>query len=162
VITAPKNRISGMKKPAAIHVLDFALSSQQTIRRMSNVRTTNCPNCNHAVELPQQFRLAAWRKLACSACGTKLELAGRRAPLFLAPLGTLPALLYPIQRLAAPPQAMFWMGALLGIYATGLIAVAIFWRWESRHPVLRIRKIPAPEIALNLSLKSPENIRTLR
>jgi len=57
---------------------------------------------------------------------------------------------------------MFWMGVLFGVYIMGAVAIAIFWRWESRHPVLRIRKRPQPEIALNLSLKSPENIRTLR
>jgi hypothetical protein len=54
------------------------------------------------------------------------------------------------------------MGALFGGYVVGLVVLAILWRWEWRHPVLRIRKLPKPEIALNLNLKDPENIRTLR
>jgi len=80
----------------------------------------------------------------------------------VAPLSTLPLLMRPIQLLTPPRQAMFWMGVLFGVYIMGFVAIAIFWRWESRHPVLRIRNRPQPEIALNLSLRSPENIRTLR
>jgi hypothetical protein len=80
----------------------------------------------------------------------------------VAPLSTLTLLMRPIQLLTPPRQSMFWMGVLFGVYIMGAVAIAIFWRWESRHPVLRIRKRPQPEIALNLSLKSPENIRTLR
>jgi hypothetical protein len=57
---------------------------------------------------------------------------------------------------------IFLMGALFGGYVVGLIVLAILWSWGWWHPVLRIRKLPKPEIALNLDLKDPENIRTLR
>jgi hypothetical protein len=129
---------------------------------MRTAETATCPKCNHPVELPHKFMQRAWRKLTCPACQTRLELVPRRALLMLAPLNTLPLLLRPIERLVPPRQAMFWMGMAAGAYVMGAFALAIWWRWELRHPLLRIRRVPRPEITLNLGLKSPENIRTLR
>jgi hypothetical protein len=102
-----------------------------------------------------------WR-LACSFCKTGLEVMPNRASKFFAALSLLPLFTIVISRFAFTRMHIFLIGALFGGYVVGLIAITVFWRWELRHPVLRIRQTPKPEIALNLGLKSPENIRTLR
>lgn len=66
------------------------------------------------------------------------------------------------ERFASARMQFFLIGALAGGYVVGFIAITVFWRWESRHPVLRIKRVPKPDIALNLNLKSPENILDLR
>jgi uncharacterized paraquat-inducible protein A len=125
---------------------------------MFSARTAICPSCSQTVELPHMQ--AQWR-LACSFCKTRLEVAPNRASRFLASLSLLPLFTISLSRFASTRMHIFLIGALFGSYVVGLIAITVFWRWESRHPVLRIRQTPKPEIALNLNLKSPENIRTL-
>jgi hypothetical protein len=131
---------------------------------MSNARTANCPNCNYLVDLPHKFMRPAWRELACHSCKTRLDLMPPRVSRFLPVIAMLPILFSSITHLVPDRTraGVFLMGALFGGYVVGLITIAVFWLWESRHPVLRIRRIPKPEITLNLDLKSPENIRTLR
>lgn len=129
---------------------------------MAKVRQAICPSCEHALELPHTFMQMRWRRLACPFCKTKLEIAPGRAPIFLAALSFLPLLVVSLSRLGSARIQIFLAGALAGGYVIGLIGVIAFWNWESRHPVLKIRQIPRPEIALNLNLKSPGNIRTLQ
>jgi hypothetical protein len=106
----------------------------------------------------------AGRTVSCSGCKTKLEMAQPRVSRFVPFIALLPILFSSMTRLfpSRSRASIFLMGAVFGFYIAGLIALAIFWHWEWRHPVLRIRKLPKPEIALNLDLKDPENIRTLR
>jgi hypothetical protein len=128
---------------------------------MFTARKAICPSCSQTVDLTDQFTQAQWR-LACSFCKTRLELTPNRASKLLAALSLLPLFTILLSRFASTRMHVFLIGALFGSYVVGLIAITVFWRWELRHPVLRIRRTPEPEIALNLNLKSPENIRTLR
>jgi hypothetical protein len=50
-------------------------------------------------------------------------------------------------------------GMVLGGYIVALLAVSLFWLWEVRHPRLKLRKLPKPEIKLDLSLPNSKNIK---
>jgi hypothetical protein len=129
---------------------------------MPRARTAICPKCGQGVELDKFMQPV--RTLTCRGCKAKLEMAQTRASRFVPLIALLPILFSSSTRLFPGHSGarIFLMGALFGGYVVGLVVLAILWRWEWRHPVLRIRKLPKPEIALNLNLKDPENIRTLR
>jgi hypothetical protein len=128
---------------------------------MFSARTAICPKCSQAVALPREFMVSAWRTLACPACKTKLVLMPPRAARFLTLMSLMPVLFSSVPRLFPGLKGIILMALLLGGYIVGLIALVFSWRRELKHPVLKIRVLPKPEIALNLGLTSPENIRTL-
>jgi hypothetical protein len=53
---------------------------------------------------------------------------------------------------------VYLKGMIVGGDLVALLAVALFWLWEVRHPELTIRKRPKPEIALNLGLPGPRKL----
>jgi hypothetical protein len=60
-------------------------------------------------------------------------------------------------------QRPFLAGVIVGLLAAGYLVVISLSIWDWRHPRLQVRKkLPRPEIALNLDLKGPENIRNQR
>ena len=124
------------------------------MHRMYSVRRAACPNCGHAVELPQRFMVSAWRRLACPACHTRLEVSPPLRASLLLPLSFLPLIFFLLVRFVGPYMQLFLMGLMLGIWVSVVIALAIVWRWESRHPALRVRTRKKAEIALNLSLRT--------
>jgi prepilin signal peptidase PulO-like enzyme (type II secretory pathway) len=121
-----------------------------------------CPKCGHGVETPHKYQVSAWRRLRCQNCKAKLEPVYSRAPLLIAQLGMVPSAFFPAMRLFGFRPGLFWIGFAFGVFIAALIAVGIFWLWESRHPRLKIGKERKPEIVLNLNLKSPENIKNLQ
>jgi hypothetical protein len=100
--------------------------------------------------------MIAWRLLACPNCKTGLASV-ERAPKLVFPVMLVFLALFLIVRIARPNA--FLEGAILGGYTVALFAILSFWLWEVWHPELKVRRRPKPEIALDLSLQNPKNIK---
>jgi hypothetical protein len=104
----------------------------------------------------------AWPGLVCLTCKTKLDIMPPRAARFLLLICLMPITFSSISRLFPGPIGIFLLGFLLGSYVAGLIALVIAWRRELKHPILKIRVLPKPEITLNLGPMSQEISAHLR
>lgn len=111
-----------------------------------------CPKCHHRVETPYRYSVRAWRRLRCPNCKAKLELVYSHAPLLLAQLGIMSSGFFlPAMRIFGFRPGLFWIGFASGILISSLIAIAVLWLWENRHPKLRVSEERKPEIILNLN-----------
>jgi hypothetical protein len=71
-----------------------------------------------------------------------------RAPKLVFPVMMVFFALYLIVRTFGPN--VFLEGMVMGGYVVALLALLMFWLWEIRHPELKTRKRPQPEIALHI------------
>jgi hypothetical protein len=90
--------------------------------------------------------------LACPNCKAGLALAAR-APQVLSSVLAAFWLFFFIAR-----PNLFLEGMILGGFLVAVLAVGLFSLWELRHPELKIRNRPKPEISLNLNLPGPRKI----
>jgi hypothetical protein len=117
---------------------------------MSSGRVASCPKCNQAIALPHELMASDLRTLACPACRTKLEVMPPQAAKYLTLMCLAPVLFSSVPRLLPGLTGIVLTALLLSGYIVGLVALVTAWRRELKHPVLKIRTLPSPEISLNL------------
>jgi hypothetical protein len=122
---------------------------------------TRCPSCDHPVSTPFTYAWSAWQKLACQNCKARLERGRSRASWLILPLvlsSTTFGFLASWLR-----QRPFVAGLVVGLMAAGYVGAIILLIWDWRRPRLRVRKkLPQPEIRLNLDLKGQDKIQRIR
>ncbi|MBZ5532674.1 MAG: hypothetical protein LAO20_14675 [Acidobacteriia bacterium] len=122
---------------------------------------SRCPRCDHQVSTPVTYDWSAWSKLACPNCKARLERTRSRASWLILPLvlssttfGFLAGWLRPLP---------FMAGVFFGLLIAGYVGAIILLIWDWRRPRLLVRKkLPQPEIRLNLDLKGQDKIRKIR